>query len=55
MGEGFLWWWFESHYILSTLLTPWMSFAWLWFTPDGNEWRMVACAIWGIVLMVKNG
>ena len=46
----FITWWFEVHYIWSTLLTPVTSFVWLIYT-DGNGWRMVTCLLLALVWM----
>jgi len=42
----FLTWWFETHYIASTLLTPFCTWIWLLYT-DGNFWHeFVAIVVW---------
>lgn len=35
MGNNFIVWWFDTHYIWSTLLTPMMTLAWCIFTDQG--------------------
>ncbi len=43
MSGDFLSWWFDTHYIWSTILTPKATVLWLIFT-DNWGWRM-ACVL----------
>lgn len=40
----FLSWWFDTHYILSTLLTPATTWVWLIYQ-DGSGWREAVCIL----------
>lgn len=44
----FITWWFETHYIASTLFTPGLTLAWCIF--KGLFWRgVVACVVWMLI------
>lgn len=46
MVEQFFLWWFEEHYIWSTLLTPFLVMLWTIFKGE-FIWRgVVACLVW---------
>ena len=47
----FLTWWFETHYIASTLLTPFATWMWLLFT-DGNVWREIFCGVVTVLAVI---
>lgn len=40
----FLKWWFDTHYVWSTLLSPFTTFLWLIWS-DGSGWRMAVAII----------
>lgn len=52
MSGDFLSWWFDTHYIASTLLTPFATWLWLVFT-DGSVWREAVCVL--LALMWRFG
>jgi len=43
----FVTWWFDTHYIWSTILTPWLTFIWCIF--KGSFWRGVVAFIFSRV------
>jgi hypothetical protein len=46
MAEQFLLWWFDTHYIWSTILTPFWTMLWTIFKGE-FLWRgVVCCIIW---------
>lgn len=45
MNPDFVTWWFDVHYIWSTLITPFFSIMWVLYT-DGNVGRLIV----GVVL-----
>jgi len=49
----FITWWFETHYVASTILTPFFTWMWLLFT-DGSTTREFVAAGWFFVLFMIN-
>lgn len=48
MSGDFFSWWFDTHYILSTIFSPAFTFLWLIFT-NGSGWRMTVCVLLSFV------
>ena len=44
MEDGFVRWYFDTHYILSTLVTPWWAL--LWCVYKGLVVRALVCIAW---------
>ena len=43
----FITWWFDKHYIWSTILTPFFSFIWCLFNDDASKIRaVIAFILW---------
>jgi len=47
----FITWWFDSHCILSTLLTPFWSFIWCCFK-ENYSWRFFVSLIVGVLQLI---
>lgn len=43
----FISWWFDTHYIASTIFTPFTTWMWLLYT-EGNTWRMIISSLLSI-------
>lgn len=49
----FLTWWFDSHYIISTIFTPGLTLAWCMFKEIVGR-GIVAFLLWIIFLILKQ-